>query len=312
MNFATLLLLLFQSQPVAFAFLMCLNGLHIFTHSSTSAVWLRDPAALVGPCAQSPSAGRTAAIPESPKSRQKAHGFNVDNRGLRTSLAVCTVRLASSPFIYWAQYAAEQNGSFSSSVTNLRTRRLSESTLQGWMIGRAVGPTPAYHERDSVAKSGVNTRWTKPWPTFRLGPWRSGAGARVVWRSKWCAARSLRRRQRQAGVKGNEDVRLTIDRCYSKAAMDQLRKHGAVVAVNPQNGESGALWRTILQLERSRRQATGFDSKQMSVISRWLVSTRPYYILVRHLSSHDMAFLAGEQDTSLLAAAVATMRSGQT
>ena len=43
--------------------------------------------------------------------------------------------------------------------------------------------------------------------------------------------------------KGNTDVKLTIDRELQQAAVDQLKgKHGAVVILNPQNGEVLALY----------------------------------------------------------------------
>ena len=50
--------------------------------------------------------------------------------------------------------------------------------------------------------------------------------------------------------KGNQDVRLTIDRGLQQAAVDQLKgKHGAVVVLNPQNGD-------VLALDQ-RRAAAG-------------------------------------------------------
>jgi cell division protein FtsI/penicillin-binding protein 2 len=43
--------------------------------------------------------------------------------------------------------------------------------------------------------------------------------------------------------RGNQDVRLTIDRTLQLAAVDQLKgKHGAVVVLNPQTGELLALY----------------------------------------------------------------------
>ena len=43
--------------------------------------------------------------------------------------------------------------------------------------------------------------------------------------------------------KGNQDVRLTIDRTLQLTAVEQLKgKHGAVVALNPQTGEILALY----------------------------------------------------------------------
>jgi cell division protein FtsI/penicillin-binding protein 2 len=50
-------------------------------------------------------------------------------------------------------------------------------------------------------------------------------------------------RGRTPQLKGNQDVRLTIDRTLQLAVVDQLKgKHGAVVVLNPQTGEVLALY----------------------------------------------------------------------
>ena len=54
--------------------------------------------------------------------------------------------------IYWAHYASEQNEKFQDlSYKDLRVRRLSESTLRGWVFDRSgrVDQPLAYYKRDS-------------------------------------------------------------------------------------------------------------------------------------------------------------------
>ena len=54
--------------------------------------------------------------------------------------------------VYWAHYAAEQNEKFQDlSYKDLRNRRLSESTLRGWILDRSgrLDQPLAYYKRDS-------------------------------------------------------------------------------------------------------------------------------------------------------------------
>ena len=72
-----------------------------------------------------------------------------------------------------------------------------------------------------ISACGKSSGPTAPTPTSPLGP---GIDATI-------------------NIKGNTDVRLTIDRDLQQTAMDQLKgKHGAVVVLNPQTGEVLALY----------------------------------------------------------------------
>src|SRR5919107_3200323 len=74
-----------------------------------------------------------------PEVRQRL-GATSTNRGLR-ALRWLFVLLALAVFgfhVYWAQYAAESNERFQDlSYKDLRNRRLSESTLRGWILDRS-------------------------------------------------------------------------------------------------------------------------------------------------------------------------------
>src|SRR5678816_2887292 len=101
------------------------------------------------------TAARTTAIPEDlPKAVRKRLGSSSTNRGLRV-LRWLFVLLAIGLFsfhIYWARYAAEKNEKFQQlSYKDLRVRRLSESTLRGWILDRSgrLDQPLAYYKRDS-------------------------------------------------------------------------------------------------------------------------------------------------------------------
>src|ERR1044072_3167487 len=94
-------------------------------------------------------------IPEDlPKDVRKRLGSHSTNRGLR-ALRWLFVLLAIGLFsfhIYWAHYASEKNEKFQElSYKDLRGRRLSESTLRGWIFDRSgrVDQPLAYYKRDS-------------------------------------------------------------------------------------------------------------------------------------------------------------------
>jgi hypothetical protein len=94
-------------------------------------------------------------VPEDlPKEVRKRLGSTSTNRGLR-ALRWLFILLAFGMFgfhIYWAHYAQEQNEKFQQlSYKDLRGRRLSESTLRGWVFDRSgrVDQPLAYYKRDS-------------------------------------------------------------------------------------------------------------------------------------------------------------------
>src|SRR4029077_2912086 len=102
--------------------------------------------------------------------------------------------------------------------------------------------------------------------------------------------------------KGNQDVRLTIDRNLQLAAVDQLKgKHGAVVVLNPQNGEVLALYsEPSYSLKDVEDEATWIrleaNERDKPLVSRALGA---YYIPGSTFKTVTMtaAFLAGLQDT---------------
>src|ERR1044071_3658084 len=188
----------------------------------------------------------TAAIPSDlPKEVRKRLGSTSTNRGLR-ALRWLFVLLAIGLFsfhIYWAHYAAEENEKFQDvSYKDLRVRRLSSSTLRGWIFDRSgrVDQPLAYYKRDS---SG-NIERVYPMDKALAHLFGSDRGDPGLERALFGVQSGALPESLQVvkgetvEFRGNQDVRLTIDRALQQAAVEQLKgKHGAVVILNPQTGD---------------------------------------------------------------------------
>jgi peptidoglycan glycosyltransferase len=252
----------------------------------------------------------TSPIPEDlPKDVRKRLGSTSTNRGLR-ALRWLFVLLSIALFsfhIYWAKYAAEQNQKFQDlSYKDLRVRRLSESTLRGWVFDRSgrVDQPLAYYKRDS---SG-NIRREYPMDKALAHLFGSDRGDPGLERALFgvqsgALPEALEVVKGQAvEFKGNQDVRLTIDRSLQQAAVEQLKgKHGAVVILNPQTGDVLALYsEPSYSLAEVNDEATWIrleaNERDKPLVSRALGA---YYIPGSTFKTVTMtaAFLAGEQET---------------
>jgi penicillin-binding protein A len=177
-------------------------------------------------------------------------GSTTTNRGLR-ALRWLYVLLALGVFsahVYWARYAEEQNQRFQElSYKDLRNRRLSESTLRGWILDRSgnLDKALATYQREG---NGQIARFY-PLDQAMAHLFGSDRGDPGLERSLFGVQSGevpealqiiMGENVRQ---KANQDVRLTIDRDLQKAAVDELKgKHGAVVVINPQTGEVLAMY----------------------------------------------------------------------
>lgn len=256
---------------------------------------------------QAPS---TAAIPEDlPTQVRKRLGSTSTNRGLR-ALRWLFVLLSIGLFsfhIYWAHYAAERNEKFQQlSYKDLRGRRLSESTLRGWVFDRSgrVDQPLAYYKRDS----GGNIRREYPMDRALAHLFGSDRGDPGLERALFGVQSGVMPealevfKGRPVEFKGNQDVRLTIDRNLQQTAVDLLKgKHGAVVVLNPQNGDVLALYsEPSYSLYEVYDEATWIrleaNERDKPLVSRALGA---YYIPGSTFKAVTMtaAFLAGEQDT---------------
>src|SRR6266446_1538158 len=185
-----------------------------------------------------------------PKAVKRRLGSTSTNRGLR-ALRWLFVLLSLGVYgfhVYWTHYAAENNEKFQElSYKDLRNRRLSESTLRGWILDRSgkLQNALALYRRDSSGKI------TREYPMDQqmahiFGSDRGDPGLeRALFGVQSGALPEALEVVRGKTVEfvGNKDVRLTIDRDLQQAAVDQLKgKHGAVVVLNPQTGEVLALY----------------------------------------------------------------------
>jgi len=249
-------------------------------------------------------------IPEDlPKAVRKRLGSTSTNRGLK-ALRWLFVLLSVGLFsfhIYWAHYAAERNEKFQElSYKDLRGRRLSESTLRGWIFDRSgrVDQPLAYYKRDS---SG-NIRREYPMDKALAHIFGSDRGDPGLERALFGVQSGALPealevvKGKEVEFRGNQDVRLTIDRALQQTAVDQLKgKHGAVVILNPQTGDVLALYsEPSYSLAEVDDEATWIrleaNQRDNPLVSRALGA---YYIPGSTFKTVTMtaAFLAGEQDT---------------
>ncbi|CAN5820024.1 MAG: hypothetical protein H0T77_07760 [Pyrinomonadaceae bacterium] len=253
------------------------------------------------------------AVPEDlPTEVKKRLGSTSTNRGLRT-LRWLFVMLALGLLgfhVYWAHYAHEKNEKFQElSYKDLRNRRLSESTLRGWMLDRSgkLDRALAFYRRDS---SGNITRQYSmdkamahifgsdrgdPGLERALFGVQSGALPEALQVVKGEALQN----------KGNADVVLTIDRDLQQAAVDQLKgKHGAVVVLNPQTGDLLALYSEPSYSLKEVEDPTTWIRLAANERDRPLVSRAlgAYYIPGSTFKTVTMtaAFIAGIQDTEFV------------
>ena len=251
-----------------------------------------------------------AAVPEDlPPEVRRRLGSTSTNRGLR-ALRWIFVLLAVSVFgfhIYWTRYAPESNEKFQQlSYKDLRNRRLSESTLRGWLLDRSgkLENALALYRRDSSGNMYRDYPMDKAMAHLFGSDLGDPGLERALFGVQSGALPEALEVVRGKTVEftGNKDVRLTIDRDLQQAAVDRLKgKHGAVVVLNPQTGEVLALYsepsyslkevddeRTWIKLEANQRDKP--------LVSRALGA---YYIPGSTFKTVTMtaAFLAGEQNT---------------
>lgn len=253
------------------------------------------------------------AVPEDlPTEVKKRLGSTSTNRGLR-ALRWLFVMLALGLLgfhVYWAHYASEKNEKFQElSYKDLRNRRLSESTLRGWMLDRSgkLDRALAFYRRDS---SGNITR-QYPMDKAMAHIFGSDRGDPGLERALFGVQSGALPEALEVVKgetlqnKGNTDVVLTIDRDLQQTAVDQLKgKHGAVVVLNPQTGELLALYsEPSYSLKEVEDETTWIrlaaNERDRPLVSRALGA---YYIPGSTFKTVTMtaAFVAGIQDTEFV------------
>src|SRR6266566_3045027 len=251
-----------------------------------------------------------AAVPDNlPDEVKRRLGSTSTNRGLR-ALRWIFVLMAIVVFgfhIYWTHYAPESNEKFQElGYKDLRNRRLSESSLRGWILDRSgkLENALALYRRDS---SG-NIYRDYPMDKAMAHIFGSDRGDPGLERALFGVQSGTLPdalevvKGKTVEFNGNKDVRLTIDRDLQQAAVDQLKgKHGAVVVLNPQTGEVLALYsEPSYSLKEVEDEVTWVkleaNERDKPLVSRALGA---YYIPGSTFKTVTMtaAFLAGLQDT---------------
>jgi penicillin-binding protein A len=235
-------------------------------------------------------------------------GSTATNRGLR-ALRVLFVLMALGIFglhVYWAKYASAENERFQDArYRDMRNRRLSESTLRGWILDRTgkLDRALAYYKKD-----GNRLERMYPMDKEMAHLFGSDLGDPGLERALF-GIQSSAVPEAMEVVEGKrvtqdavQDVKLTIDRDFQKAVAEELTKsgrNGAIVAINPQTGAVLALYSNpSFSLKEVRDEATwarlNADKRENPLLSRVL---NAYYVPGSTFKTFTMiaGYVAGQQ-----------------
>ncbi len=231
------------------------------------------------------SGGAGAVLANLPGDIRKRLGATATNRGLRVWRWLF-VLIALSMFgfhVYWARYAAQQNAKFMElSYKDLRNRRLSESTLRGWLYDRKGRPL-AYYKKDTSGEIVREYPMDSPFAHL-FGSDRGEPGLeRAMFGTESGAVPEVWQiiRGQTVEQKLNKDYTLTIDKDLQQEVVDQLKgNHGAVVIFNPQTGDVLAIYSNpSYSLKEVQDEATWIkldnDRKEKPMLNRAL---NEYYV----------------------------------
>ena len=235
--------------------------------------WLkRSPSALTAPASL-------------PAEIRKRLGATTTNRGLRAwRWLFALVAIGVFGFhVYWARYAPTQNAKFQElSYKDLRNRRLSESSLRGWIYDRKGRPL-AYYKKE--ADGDIVREYPLDAALAHIfGSDRGDAGLeRAMFGTESGAVPEVWQiiKGQTVEQKLNRDYTLTIDRDLQQAVVDQLKgNHGAVVMFNPQTGDVLAMYSNpSYSLKQVQDQVTWIkldnDRTEKPLLNR---ATNEYYV----------------------------------
>lgn len=208
--------------------------------------------------------------------------------------------------VYWTYYADDSNEQFKQlGYKDLRNRRTTAATLRGWMLDRSgnLSSALAYYKLDQQGEIGRYFALEKEMAHL-LGTERGTPGLeRSLYKKQvdpmpeaWEIFTKIKREE-----EGQTDVRVTIDRDLQAFIARQLEgKKGAIVVLNPQNGDVLAMFSNpsfnlaeaqdldkYLQLEGNKRDKP--------LLNR---ATREYYVPGSTFKTFTMisAFRGGKQN----------------
>lgn len=211
--------------------------------------------------------------------------------------------------VYWTYYADEANEQFQKlSYKDLRNRRTTAASLRGWMLDRTgkLNSALAYYKVDG------DKRIVRSFPLEKemahlLGTERGTPGLeRTLYQrtedpmpEAWEILTKYKRPEPE-----NKDVRITIDRDLQAYAAQKLEgKHGAIVVLNPQNGDILAIYSNPTYSLHDAESLESFlkleaNKKDQPLLNR---ATREFYIPGSTFKTFTMisAFRAGQQNAVL-------------
>lgn len=230
------------------------------------------------------------------------------NRSLRVWQCVFVV-LALTVYgfqVYWTYFADESNEQFQAlAYKDLRNRRTSAASLRGWMLDRSgkLDAALAYYKLDSEGDIERAYSLEKEMAHL-LGTERGTPGLeRTLYEKKadpmpeaWEVLTRIKRPEDE-----QKDVRVTIDRDLQAYVAQQLDgKKGAVVVLNPQNGDILAIYSNP-SYDLSEAQSLGNylqlegNTRDKPLLNR---ATREFYAPGSTFKTFTMiaAFRAGKQN----------------
>ncbi len=185
-----------------------------------------------------------------PKEVSKRLSLTQTNGSLKTWLFVfvCLALTVYGFHVYWTYFADKNNEQFQKlSYKDLRNRRTTASTLRGWMLDRTgkLDKSLAYYKLDKNGKIDRTFPLEKEMAHL-LGTERGTPGLeRTLYKREadpmpeaWEILTKVKQKDPE-----NKDVRVTIDHDLQKYAAQKLEgKKGAIVVLNPQNGDVLAMY----------------------------------------------------------------------
>lgn len=243
-----------------------------------------------------------------PKEVKKKLTQTIANRSIRVWQFVF-IFLAFAVFgfqVYWTYFADESNEQFQAlAYKDLRTRRTTAANLRGWMLDRngKLADALAYYKVDSNG-SIVRGFSLEREMAHLLGTERGTPGLeRTLYRKvadpspeAWEVFTTIKRKEDQ-----QKDVKITIDKDLQSFIAKQLEgKKGAIVVLNPQNGDILAMYSNpSFNLEEAQNLEDYLklegNKRDKPLLNR---ATREFYVPGSTFKTFTMvsAFRAGKQN----------------
>jgi hypothetical protein len=258
-----------------------------------------------------------------PEEVRKRLGARSANRSLWV-FRIVFVALAFAVYgfhVYWALYAAEKDPRFAVlEKRDARVKRVAKSQLSGWILDRDGDLNTAFAywkiDKNKDGSGREDEDLARVYPADRemshlLGTERGTPGLEYnLFRNRIEPTPEALEVLLDPDIRKDEnrDVRLTIDNELQRFAFDQLKdKRGAVVVLNPQNGEvlavaSNPTFSLYEAQDREKFREMDANLRDKPLVSR---AMREYYVPGSTFKTFTMisAFRAGRQNEILNATA---------